>query len=306
MISIVIPLYNKEKFIAQTLQSVLQQTYKNFEVIVVDDGSTDGSAAVVQSINDDRIKLISIKNTGVSVARNTAIKQATYPWIAFLDADDWWDETFLEEINKAITAYPKNTIFATGRSLLFKDKTQRYSHPLLPEDGKTKAINYYQVISKYLPLINSSNSVIHASLFKKHGLFNPGQIKHEDHDLWMRLCVHQEVIFINKPLSFYRKTEANSASKQVYSASDFIVFINTISRVYNQLNSSDRPYFKQYFNRFLLLTFIKNYSHYTQTEDQQVYSKINTLLTGKYALLLRFLKVLPYKKTYSFLKFFKK
>ena len=95
MISVVIPLYNKESFITETIQSVLNQTFADFELILINDGSTDKSEAVVKTFNDHRIRYKSIANSGVSVARNTGIELAKFTWIAFLDADDWWAPSFL-------------------------------------------------------------------------------------------------------------------------------------------------------------------------------------------------------------------
>lgn len=88
MISVVIPLYNKEASIAQSLKSVLSQEYDDFEVVIVDDGSTDGSVDVVEAMNDPRIRLIKQENGGPSKARNTGVKNAKGEWILFLDADD--------------------------------------------------------------------------------------------------------------------------------------------------------------------------------------------------------------------------
>ena len=94
MISVVIPLYNKEKYIKRAIESVLNQTFQKFEIIVVNDGSTDKSAEIVQNIKDPRIRLINQKNAGVSAARNRGIQEAKYEYIAFLDADDFWEKIF--------------------------------------------------------------------------------------------------------------------------------------------------------------------------------------------------------------------
>lgn len=104
MISVVIPLYNKEASIAQSLKSVLSQEYADFEVVIVDDGSADGSVGVVEAINDPRIRLIKQENGGPSKARNTGVKNAKGKWILFLDADDELEpgafEYFVKNINK--------------------------------------------------------------------------------------------------------------------------------------------------------------------------------------------------------------
>jgi len=306
MISVIIPLYNKEKFITETIKSVLKQTFTDFELLVVNDGSTDDSLKNALQFIDDRLRLINIKNSGISVARNTGIKAAKHNWIALLDADDWWATTFLEEIVAAIKLFPNHKLFAGGRSRVFKTQIERYQNEFLPEEGKTKVINYYKVISKYLPLINSSNVVIDNSLFKTKGYFREGQINHEDQDLWMRLCVNEEVVFINKNLSFYRKTEEITASTIYYNADDFCIFLETILKVNERLTLTERNYFKTYYNKFILLTYIKNYAKYSKKGDNKVHQLISKIVTGKYLIILKLLKVFPYKKTYSVLKHFKK
>ncbi len=306
MISVVIPLYNKEKFIAETIQSVLNQTFKDFELLIVNDGSTDDALKIIKSFNDDRLNIISIENSGVSVARNTGIKNARYHWIAFLDADDWWAPTFLEEIFNAINGYPNNKLFASGRSRVFNTQVERYKHKFLPKNGETNVINYFKVISKYLPLINSSNVVIKKSLFKEIGYFREGQKKHEDHDLWMRLCVNEDVVFINKNLSFYRKTELNSASATYYQSDDFCLYLETILEVNKKISNTNQVFFKTYYNNFVLLTYIKNYGEYTKEEDNKVHVLISKIITGKYLVLEKLLKQFPYKKTYTFFKYFKR
>ena len=94
--SVIIPLYNKANYIKHTLLSVIQQSYSNFEIIVVNDGSTDNSLEIVQGIHDFRLKIFSKKNEGVSAARNYGINKAVNPYIAFIDADDRWDSLYLE------------------------------------------------------------------------------------------------------------------------------------------------------------------------------------------------------------------
>ncbi|MBL4663863.1 MAG: glycosyltransferase family 2 protein [Flavobacteriaceae bacterium] len=302
MISVVIPLYNKEAFIAETINSVLSQTYTEFEIIVVNDGSTDASLSALNTITDPRIKIISIENSGVSVARNAGVDMTLGDWIAFLDGDDWWAPTFLEEAVKAITDYPEHKLFASGRSRVFKEEVDRYEHQFLPKDGTTSPVNYFKVISLFLPIINASNAVIHKSLFETAGYFRPGQRKHEDHDLWMRLAVNQEVVFFNKNLSFYRKTEDNTASLASFSATDFHAFLSTMVSVKGKIKSQEQIYFSKYYNKYAVLVYLQYYGQYTKKENALVFNQIEKLLTGSALLKAKLIKLLPLKWFYPWYK----
>ena len=105
MFSVIIPLYNKSHTIERALKSVLNQTYKNFEAIIVDDGSTDNGIEIVNKYTSDaRIKILKQKNQGVSIARNEGVKNSLYQYIAFLDADDEWEKDYLETVLKIANA----------------------------------------------------------------------------------------------------------------------------------------------------------------------------------------------------------
>ena len=107
MISVIIPLYNKSSTVCRTVATILQQTYKDFELIIVDDGSTDGGLDLLKShFNDNRIRYISKANSGVSATRNLGVKESRGDWVAFLDADDLWLPTYLEEMAGMITRNP--------------------------------------------------------------------------------------------------------------------------------------------------------------------------------------------------------
>ena len=112
MISVVIPLYNKAGQVGRTLKSVLAQTFQEFEVVVVDDGSTDGSVEEVRSVHDDRIRIIVQQNAGVAAARNRGIAEARYDFVAFLDADDEWKPTYLETQYNLAQKYKDCDVYA--------------------------------------------------------------------------------------------------------------------------------------------------------------------------------------------------
>lgn len=114
MFSVIIPLYNKERTIVRTLSTVITQTYTEFEVIIVDDGSTDSSVSLIRdSFNDERIKVITQKNKGVSSARNEGVLRARHEYLAFLDADDEWLPGYLEKVKEAISLFPEAGMFCT-------------------------------------------------------------------------------------------------------------------------------------------------------------------------------------------------
>ncbi|NND64068.1 MAG: glycosyltransferase family 2 protein [Flavobacteriaceae bacterium] len=300
MFSVVIPLYNKEDYILETVNSVLNQTMPNFELIVVDDGSTDASVEVLnKNVNDDRLRMISIPNSGVSVARNTGIETARFNWIALLDADDWWDLSFLAEMEKAIKSFPNEFIFASGRSRVFEKQIERYNNPYLPSEGKMDVVNYFKVIQKYLPLINSSNVVIKKGIFEKYGYFKKGQKRHEDHDCWLRLCVENDIVFMNKNLSFYRKATQSSASQSQYTATDFALYLDTLIEVKNRLKGQNRIYFKRYYRRFSTLVYMQYSYKFTKEERQGIKNKLKKLLGKTSTSLLKIYDVFPMHKVYE-------
>lgn len=130
VISAIIPLYNKKSYIRRAIDSVLAQTVQNFELIVVNDGSTDGSETIVGEYSDSRIRLINQKNQGVSVARNSGVGAAKAELVAFLDADDEWLPEFLENILILRKKYPKAGIYGTAHEFIYPgNNVVKYIYP---------------------------------------------------------------------------------------------------------------------------------------------------------------------------------
>jgi len=302
MFSIIIPLYNKESYVAETITSVLNQTFVDFEMIVIDDGSTDGSARVVKSFNDTRITYEKIENSGVSVARNAGVKIAKYDYITFLDADDWWAPTFLEEMVVLINKYPDERVFASGRVSVFQNKRVIYSNRFLPSKGTEGLVDYIKIISESLPPVNSSNSIFKSDALLKAGLFKEGQKKHEDHDLWLRVCKNHLVVFLNKDLSFYRKDVLDSASKGIYRFEDFISYLETIFLVKKEIHKERLRYFKKYYNRYILLTFIKYENAYTKIERRRLLEVIKKICDSPQLFFIKLINLMPSGYVYTFLK----
>ncbi|RLB01895.1 MAG: glycosyltransferase family 2 protein [Deltaproteobacteria bacterium] len=195
-LSVTIPLYNKEKYIARALCSVLEQTFQNFEVIIIDDGSTDNGAEVIKSISDPRIKLIQQENAGVSAARNRGIKEAHTNLIAFLDADDEWKPKFLETILRLRKKFPEAGAYATayeevmpgGKVVVPKFKVI----PPLPWEGLIP--NYFRSALGPSPVWTSAVAVP-KSVFRVVGTFPIGEPLGEDLDMWGRIALKYPIAF---------------------------------------------------------------------------------------------------------------
>lgn len=305
MVSVIIPLYNKELYIKQAIDSVLNQSYTKFELIVVNDGSDDNSLKVISNYEDDRLKVHTINHQGVSNARNFGLELARFDWVSFLDADDWWHPDFLLEILKTLKQNPDEAIFVSGRTHVFKDSTWRYQAIGIPKNGCSGKINYFKTISTSLPPINCSNALFLKKEILAQNGFNVSQKKHEDHDLWSRICTDNEIVFLNKNISFYRNTDKNSASNKFYHPDDFCLFLDTLIIIKERIKVNEKYYFQKYCNRFVLINYIKYYAKYTKKEDKNVLQRIKKLLDKKNRALLQLLAMLPFKNTYLFLKFFK-
>ena len=131
MISVVIPLFNKEASIKQSLMSVLSQSYQDFEVVIVDDGSTDNSVAKVEEIQDSRIRLILQENGGPGKARNTGVKNAKGEWVLFLDADDELLPDALNGFNELMNEHKKANVIDCVQTVQFGKKTWNEPHDLV-------------------------------------------------------------------------------------------------------------------------------------------------------------------------------
>lgn len=204
MISVIIPLYNKEASIAAALRGVLAQTYPNFEIVVVDDGSTDGGAAVVETFDDSRIRLIRQANGGVSAARNRGIAEARGEHVAFLDADDEWMPEFLEEIVVLQKKFPKCRAQATA----YVNHDNKGYNPIilnrLPFEGEHGVLtNYFEVASYSHPPVCSICVCVDRSLLHEIGGFPMGIKSGEDLLTWARIAVRTQWAYSMKVMAQY-------------------------------------------------------------------------------------------------------
>ena len=232
--SVIIPLYNKAPYIRKALESVLAQIYTDYELIIVDDGSTDGSFTIAKQFIDERLKikgtedevkgyrlkvkgkensgaetngyklspinykLIRQANSGVSAARNAGVAQAHAEYIAFLDADDWWEPTYLERMAQLIEDYPDAGLYACNYVYYKPGKT----HVAL--NIPTGYINYPKAYyeSNAMPVWTGA-AMIPRKVFEEMGGF-PLDIKlGEDFLLWSKIALRYPVAFLNEPLAYY-------------------------------------------------------------------------------------------------------
>jgi len=211
--SVVIPLYNKAAHISRALRSVLAQTYQDFEVVVVDDGSTDHGAEIVNSFTDSRVRLIQQQNAGVSAARNRGIESSAGELVAFLDADDEWDSRFLETILRLKGRYPEAGLYATAYKRVntsgSPNKLAMHGIPDAPWEGLLP--DYFKSAAHGDPPICSTAVCIPREVFKVVGMFPVGCRMGEDADMWGRVALRYPIAFSRQEGAIYYLDAVNRA-----------------------------------------------------------------------------------------------
>ena len=207
--SVLIPLYNKAPYVTKAIGSVLSQTFADYELVIMDDGSKDDSFDVASKAIEGRANchLHRQENAGVSMARNNAAALAQGEYLCFLDADDWWDPSFLQEMSGLIDACPEAGVYGTGYTIVDETRNRTRVAPIGVEQEFEKGyINYCQVYAKTLamPLWTSAVCVPHAIYDEMQG-FPKGIKLGEDFLLWIKIALKYKVAFLNKPLAFYNQ-----------------------------------------------------------------------------------------------------
>jgi glycosyltransferase involved in cell wall biosynthesis len=196
-VSVVIPLYNKALYVERALRSVFAQTEQGFEVVVVDDGSTDGGAAIVERFADPRIRLIVQENRGASAARNRGVRESGAALVAFLDADDEWCPAFLEAVLDLHRRYPGAGAYATAYAVCNPDGSRRVASiaavPSPPWSGLLP--NYFRSATLGEPPVSASSVAIPRAVLQEMGGFAEGHWWGEDADLWGRIAFHHSIAF---------------------------------------------------------------------------------------------------------------
>lgn len=273
MFSIVIPLYNKELSVGNTIHSVLNQRFQDFEVLVVNDGSTDNSVNAVEKTNDARIRLINQTNLGVSAARNRGITEAKFEWIAFVDSDDLWLENHLEEVANMITAYPAEKFFTT--SFTYSDDRRLFKHRR--DSTIFKVENYFKEAIKER-LVWTGTAVINKECFKYSGLFNIQMKSGEDTELWNRMVRRYGLVKSDTVTAIYR-VEAENRTTLSKDLETTYVYNVDLSKVEN---TDEQVYFKEMIANILYQYLrAKDFYHFHKLKNK--HSTISYITVLKYS-----------------------
>ena len=251
MISVVIPLYNKAQSIRKTLDSVLAQTYTDYELIVVDDGSTDDSANVAESTLHEfsgrlrgyslEFRVIRKENGGVCSARNRGILAAKGEYIAFLDGDDLWHPEYLATLHQLIMDYPDASIYGIGCTTIHGDK--------IPENVPPSTLRgeVEDVWNNYPGYWTGSSSSSKVRLLEV-GLFDTRMTHGEDLDMWWRLLLSGKGVFDNRVLAYYRQDTENRAMNKLIPLEKHLPYCMD---KYAEARASDVD-FRRYFDREII------------------------------------------------------
>lgn len=248
LVSVVIPVFNGEKTIQETIESVLNQTLTDLELLVINDGSQDRTLEIVERISDSRIQIFSYPNAGQSTSRNRGIELAKGEYISFIDADDLWTPDKLEAQFKALQANPK-----AGVAYSWTDWIDESSQLLGKGSHNTEQGEVFTKLLLNDFVANGSNVLIRRDALTDVGGFDPSVTPAEDWDLWLRLAIRYEFVAVRSPQVLYR-ISPNSASFNVWKME--ASSLQVIDKAF-----ADAPQFLQYLkqqclgNRYKYLTF---------------------------------------------------
>lgn len=281
--SVIIPLFNKEETIRSTIYSVLDQTYPYLELIIVNDGSTDNSISKIQSIKDDRLKIINQDNLGVSSARNRGIREAKFNWITFLDGDDLWKKNHLAEYYEIIKANNRTTWIISG----FETKNgHQIKNSTFTKNGFLQ--NVIEDLAAGLR-IHTSTVCVKKDLFDQHNdlYFREGLNNSEDREVWYKLCcIDKTPYYISKCLSVYNLMVTNSLTKnntEIHKDHFLSMHERIISfSLYDHLNETDKLQLSTVISDFNKKAIKLNYINGTLKKDYSNYmSKFQYLVFQK-------------------------
>jgi glycosyltransferase involved in cell wall biosynthesis len=200
MFDIVMPLFNKEAYVGEAIKSVLAQTYRHWNLIIVDDGSADGSVAAAGQFQDERIHIVRQENSGPGRARNAGIDARQSPWIAFLDADDVWLPSHLATLNDLRVEFPHAALVGSG-FIYWSGGPRAASGP--DRTGARRLIRYFREVAEGTACFYTSSLAVSRRAIEQVGMFKDAKVG-EDTELWARLALHGLVAVSTRRTSLYR------------------------------------------------------------------------------------------------------
>ena len=281
MISVIIPLYNKEQTIYKTLFSVLNQTSRNFEIIIVDDGSTDKSVHIIKSnFHDSRVRLIMQQNKGVSSARNNGVKNAKGEWIAFLDADDIWLPNYIEIMYNAINLNPQADMIGCASYVVDYFTNTIYTNRMIDSCfGKIQRVDFFTN-----PDIMShiGATCIKKESFLAAGGFNESIKNNEDILLMGKISMNHNYYYVGKMLHVYYINVPGQVTRDVSKKNNMYKDVLKVINLLNEdaLNKNDCTAIKllkfRFWDYFLRIIKENNYSmarYYTEKVNSGMFSR---------------------------------
>lgn len=253
LFSVIIPVYNKEAHIKETIASVLNQTYSNFEIILVNDGSTDHSEDIILTINDSRIHYFKTKNQGVSKARNFGIEKAQGTYIAFLDADDYWYGYHLEEIKNLIDKFPQCGLYCSNYEFnLGKSKIIKPYFLNIPKDHWEGIVKDFFHSSFVYRIAWTSAVIVPKEVLKEMNGFSEKitQGAGEDSNLWIKIALKHNIAFTTRISARYNLNAKNRLSLLDTKKRQFDTFEEFLTE--EKKNTSLKKYLDLYRTEFAL------------------------------------------------------
>ena len=219
-VSVIIPAYNAMNYLPKTVENVLKQTFTDFEVIIINDGSSDGVEEWVSTIKDNRVKLITQKNQGASTARNNGIAHATGEYIAFLDSDDLWEPTKLEKQVHCLDNNPgTGLVYAWILSIDAKGNYRGKIYANTTEGDVWKKLIERNIVR------SCSAAMVRRECFEKLGFFDTSLKFAEDWEMWIRIATNYSFAVIKEPLIYYRHHANNKSQKYTQTIENFRIII---------------------------------------------------------------------------------
>lgn len=261
--SIVIPLYNKESYIINTLKCVLNQSFTNFEIIIVNDGSTDNSLKKIDPFIDNRFKIIKQENKGASHARNIGIRESKGNYIALLDADDFWYPNHLFELKKQIDLFPDAGLYCNNYEIDYDGKLIKNAVFNFNYKDKSILIKDYFKASIINSVAWTSSVAFTKTNFEKAGQFNLDLKTGQDIDLWIRFALKLEVAF--NPNITMRYLNYNNGLSKIEENDNRYDLINN----YN-IQEKTNPSFKLYLDKNRYAVALRS----KMNNEKRLYSKL--------------------------------